>query len=40
MKMRHKCLILIFNLKVSKQTKSEASKYNVIVKRVLTISIK
>ena len=30
----HKCLILMFNLKVSKQTRSEASKNKVIIKRV------
>ena len=31
---RDKCLILMLNLKVSKQTRSEASKNNVIIKRV------
>ena len=30
----HKCLILMFNLKVSKQTRSEASRNKVIIKRV------
>ena len=30
----HKCLILMCNLKVSKQTRSEASKNKVIIKRV------
>ena len=29
---RHKCLILKLNLKVSKQTRSEASKNKVIIK--------
>ena len=33
-KKRHKCLILILNLKVNKQTRSEASKNKVIIKRV------
>ena len=36
---RDKCLILMLNLKVSKQTRSEASKNKVIIKRVLNISI-
>ena len=35
----HKCLILMLNLKVSKQTRNEASKNKVIVKRVANISI-
>ena len=35
----HKCLILMLNLKVSKQTTSEASKNKVIIKRVSIISI-
>ena len=33
-KKRHKCLVLILNLKVNKQTRSEASKNKVIIKRV------
>ena len=33
-KKRHRCLILILNLKVNKQTRSEASKNKVIIKRV------
>ena len=36
---RDKCLILMLNLKVSKQTRSEASKNKVIIKRVSHISI-
>ena len=36
--MRHKCLML--NLKVSKQTRSEASNNKVIIERVSNISIK
>ena len=36
---RHKCLILMFNLEVSKQTRSEASKKKIIIKRVSNISI-
>ena len=36
---RQKCLILMINLKVSKQTRSEASKNKVIIKRVSNISI-
>ena len=36
---RDKYLILMINLKVSKQTRSEASKNKVIIKRVLNISI-
>ena len=35
---RHKCLML--NLKVSKQTTSEASNNKVIIKRVSNISVK
>ena len=35
----HKCLILMLNLKVSKQARNEASKNKVIVKRVANISI-
>ena len=31
---RGKCLILIFNLKVIKQTRKDASKNKVIIKRV------
>ena len=38
-KKRHKCLILMINLKVSKQTRSEATKNKVIIKRVSNISI-
>ena len=38
-KKRHKCLTLMFNLKVSKQTRSEASENNVTIKRVSNISI-
>ena len=38
-KKRHKCLILVLNLKVSKQTRSEASKDKVIIKIVSNISI-
>ena len=38
-KKRHKCLILMLNLKVSKQTRSEASKSKVIIKRISNISI-
>ena len=33
-KKRHKCLILMLSLKLSKQTRSEASKNKVIIKRV------
>ena len=29
----HECLILILNLKINKQTRSEASKNKVIIKR-------
>ena len=36
---KDKCLILMLNLKVSKQTRSEASKNEVIIKRVSNISI-
>ena len=36
---RDKCLVLMLNLKVSKQTRSEASKNKVIIKRVSNISI-
>ena len=35
---RDKCLILMFNLKVSKQTRNETSKNKVIIKRVSNIS--
>ena len=38
-KKRHKCLILMLNLKVSKETKSEAGKNKIIIKRVSNISI-
>ena len=38
-KKRHKCLILMPNLKVSRQARSEASKIKVIIKRVSNISI-
>ena len=38
-KKRHKCLMLMLNLKVSKQKRSEASKNKVIIKRVSNISI-
>ena len=34
-----KCLILMLNFKISKQTRSEASKTKVIIKRVSNISI-
>ena len=37
---RDKCLILMLNLKVSKQTKSKGSKNKVIINRVPNISIK
>ena len=36
---RNKYLILMLNLTVSKQTRSEASKKKVIIKRVSNISI-
>ena len=36
---RDKCLILMLNLKVSKQTRSEASKNKVIIKRVSNMLI-
>ena len=36
---RDKCLILILNLKVSKETRSEKSKSKVIIKRVSKVSI-
>ena len=36
---RDKCLVLILNLKVSKQIRSEASKNKVIIKSVPNISI-
>ena len=36
---RDKCLMLMLNLKVSKQARSEASKNKVIIKRVSNISI-
>ena len=35
----HGCLILMLNLKVSKQAKSEASKNKVIIKRISNLSI-
>ena len=38
-KKRDKCLILMLNLKVSKQTRSEASKNKVIIRRASNISI-
>ena len=38
-KKKHKCLILMLNLKVSKETKSEAGKNKIIIKRVSNISI-
>ena len=38
-KKRQKCLILMLNLKVRKQTKSEASKKKVIIKGASNISI-
>ena len=38
-KKRHKCLILMLNLKVGKQKRSEASKSKVIIKSVSNISI-
>ena len=38
-KKRHKCLILMLDLKVRKQTRSEASKNKLIIKRVPKISI-
>ena len=34
--MRHECLILVLNLKVSKLTRSEASKNKVIIKEYQT----
>ena len=36
---KHKCLILMLNLKESKQTRSEASKNKVESKRLSNISI-
>ena len=36
---RNKYLILMLNLKVSKQTRSEAIKNKVVIKRVSNISI-
>ena len=36
-KKRHKCLILMLNLKVSKQATSEASKNKVIIKTISNI---
>ena len=36
---RDKCLILMLNIKVSKQTRSEATRNNAIIKRVSNISI-
>ena len=38
-KKRHKCLIVMFNLKVRKETRSEANNNKVIIKRVSKISI-
>ena len=38
-KKRHECLILMLSLEVNKQTRSEASKSKVIIKRVSNISI-
>ena len=38
-KKRHKCLILVLSLKVSKQTRSETSKNKVTIKRVSNIAI-
>ena len=38
-KKRHKCYILILNVKVSKQTRTEANKNNGIIQRVSNISI-
>lgn len=35
-KMRHECLILVLDLKVSKLTRIEASKNNVIIKEYQT----
>ena len=35
----YKCLILMLNFKISKQTRSEASKTKVIIKRISNISI-
>ena len=37
-KKRHKCLVLMLNLKVSKRTRSEASENKVIIKRISNIS--
>ena len=39
MKKKDKCLIVMFNLKVRKETRSEANKNKVIIKRVSKISI-
>ena len=39
LKKRHKCYILILNVKVSKQTRTEANKNNGIIQRVSNISI-
>ena len=38
-KKRHKCLLLMLNLQVSKQTRSEAGKNKVVIKRVSNTSI-
>ena len=38
-KKRRKCLILMLDLKVTKQTRSEASKNKVIIKGVSNISV-
>ena len=37
-KKRHKCLILMLNLKVSKQTRNDGNKNKVIIKSVKHIS--
>ena len=36
-KKKHECLILMLNVKLSKQKRSEASKNKVIIKRVSNI---
>ena len=38
-KKKPKCLILMISLKVSQQTRSEASKTKIIIKRVSNISV-
>ena len=35
MKKENKCLMLMLNLKVSKQTRSEASKNKAVIKRIV-----